>query len=327
VDPIYREGIVGDLGTNVTVVAYSREGHHWALGSAAGEVDVRAFTERRFRRPFQTRLGGPVTALQFDLTASRLLTASADRSVRLWDFTAQQPLQTWNLGGPCVAAGFAAGDTQVYAASARGRRSSITWLFRADDGSVVATNHFWGELTGLQLGPDETRLVARSKQRWAELWDAHDLTTLAKTSEHPEPITAAEFSADGLRLLTVDASGSARLWDAHTGEPLTEFWRGPKGILHAAFAPDGIRIGSGDAGPTGTLWDAGCPLPVGWGRDALRRALLRAGSLPALRRAAWLVPRDREVLERLAEATDAQGSAANFQREAAFLRRRAAALK
>jgi hypothetical protein len=326
VDPIYREGISDQMSTNVTRVAYSREGHHWALGSAAGEVDVRAFTERQFRRPFQTRHDGAVTALQFDETASRLLTASADRTVRLWDLATQQPLQTWSADARFVVAGFAAGDSLVYAAHVRSRRSSVTRLFRTADGSSVATNHFSGELTGLQLSPDGSRLIALSSERWAEIWDVRDLTVIAKTSEHPEPLTTASVSADGLRLLTVDASGSARLWDAHTGEPLSDFWRGPAGIRHAAFAPDGIRIGSGDVGPTGTLWDASCPLPVGWDREALLRALLRDGRLPSLRRAAWLAPENADVLNRLATATAVDEPQPRGQPEADFLRQRAARL-
>jgi hypothetical protein len=129
-----------------------------------------------------------------------------------------------------------------------------------------------------------------------------------------------------LRLLTVDASGSARLWDAHTGEPLSDFWRGPAGIRHAAFAPDGIRLGSGDVGPTGTLWDASCPLPVGWDREALLRALLRDGRLPSLRRAAWLAPENADVLNRLATATAVDEPQPRGQPEADFLRQRAARL-
>lgn len=322
VEPVRRVALERSMQSKVTAVALAPIDDMFALGNELGRFEVWRNTGAKHRRTFHHQEGAFITALQFDREARRLLVACADGHVCVWDLETEEPVREWRYAGENYGALLSPDGVHVaLACQWKADRESVLRVCRIADGTEVGTNRFAGRITQLKYSPDGSRLAAASSRRWAEIWTAAP-GSLARTGEHPEPVQQVEFSPDGLRLLTVDRGGNARVWDAHTGEPLTQLWRGATGIQHATFAPDGLRIGSGDNGPTGTLWNVSCPVPVGWDRESLVRALLLDGRVAALRRAAWLAPEDSTVWQRLSVATADSMPGPLGQMEATFLRTR-----
>jgi hypothetical protein len=322
VEPVRRLALERSMQSKVTAVALAPVGDMFALGNEVGRFEVWWDNGTNHRRKFHHQEGAFLTALQFDREARRLLAACADGHVCVWDLELEQPVREWRYAGENYGAMLSPDGVHLaIACQWKADRESLLRICRIADGAEVGTNRFAGRITEVKYSPDGSRLAAASSRRWAEIWTA-SARPLARTGEHPEPVQQVEFSPDGLRLLTVDRGGNARVWDAHTGEPLTLLWRGVTGIQEATFAPDGIRVGSGDLGPTGTLWDVSCPVPVGWDRQSLVRALSLDGRVAALRRAAWLAPEDSAVWQRLSAATEDSLPGTLGQLEATFLRTR-----
>lgn len=322
VDPVVRVVLEENAGSGVSRIAFSRDGTHLAVAGENGRIAAWDVGRKRHRRVFSGGHSGPVVALQFDARATRLMSASADGSIRVWSLKSDQPLLSWTESGPVLATCMAPDDSHLaFAFSLDGRRSQVRW-HRLEDRTFVADAIVEGTVALLVYSPDGSRLAAGSMGGGTVVWAPAGRSLFAL----PEPAEVAhvEFSPDGLRLLIVDGSGKARIWDAHRGDPLTDAWGSAGGISHGAFAPDGIRLGSGDFDGGGTYWDASCPLPEGWDAQSLRSALLGTGTLYALRRAVWLDPQDHEALSRLADATALVQQGPESLREAAFLRELAA---
>ncbi len=323
VHPRFQIGMAERAASNVTALAFSTEGQHWAVGSAAGDIEAWTFDQNQFKRVMRARHAGAITSLEFDPPTHRLLAASRDGGLRLWDLRSDEPVHVWDQRNRAVGATFVSRGSRVLAVFAISRRASLLRLLDVASGQERTIRRISAEATRVALSPDATRLAVATTRRDILIFDTLDLLPVAATTQHATPPIHHEFSPDGLRLLSLDATGEARLWDAHTGRPLADPWRGKAGIQHAAFAPDGLRVATGDTAPTSSLWDASCPLPQGWNQSTLVRALLRDGRLEALRRAAWLAPENPDVLSRLAAATAAEPGP-TAQPEAAFLGARAA---
>ena len=69
-------------------------------------------------------------------------------------------------------------------------------------------------------------------------------------------VRSAAFSPDGARIVTASWDRTARIWDAATGAEIAAL-RGHEGwVLSAAFSPDGARIVTASGDRTARIWDA-----------------------------------------------------------------------
>ena len=77
-------------------------------------------------------------------------------------------------------------------------------------------------------------------------------------------VCSAAFSPDGKRIVTASEDKTARLWDAETGKPIGEPLKGHEDrCVSAAFSPDGKRIVTASEDKTARLWDAETGKPIG----------------------------------------------------------------
>lgn len=304
----------------------SANGLLFGVASASGELSAYSLAAGTGALAFRGQTEGTPVGLHLTTEPERLFSVSHWGVFQCWDLNTDAV--SWRRQIPDVPTTTAmTRDRDILAvgtADVSNPKSLRGWLrfYRPADGTEIGAVPLSGRLLALVYSPDGTRLMVLRDQNQVRLCDAQG-HYLRDVGGHAGRIVGAEFSPDGLRILTWDATGQARLWDAHTGQPLTGFWSGVGGMAHATFAPDGGRIGSGDIPATGTLWDAGCPLPKGWDRAGLTAALVRDGSLEALRRAAWLNPKDGTILRRLAGATRQESTDPWRDVEAGFLERRA----
>jgi WD domain, G-beta repeat len=137
-----------------------------------------------------------------------VLTASLDKTARLWDADSGKLLATFQ------------GHTgRVWSAifSPDGRRVlTVSWdetvrLWEADSGKLLATCHS-GQVTSAVFSPDGRRVLTASQDKTARLWEADSGKLLATFQGHSDGVTSAVFSPDGRRVLTASDDSTARLW-------------------------------------------------------------------------------------------------------------------
>jgi WD40 repeat protein len=195
-----------------------------------------------------------VNFAEFSPDGHRVVTASFDKTARIWDLTAGKVAQV--LTG----------------------HTDTVWTARfSPDGKRVVTSsddhtaRVWDAETGKELqaplqhpdrvdyaafSPDGTRVVTGADDKIARIWDAVTGKELIDLHGHEHWVTSAMFSPDGSRVVTASYDNTARIWNAQTGEQLLVL-RGHIGRLNgAAFSPDGSRVVTAAWDNTARVWDA-----------------------------------------------------------------------
>jgi WD40 repeat protein len=201
----------------------------------------------------------PVYSAAFSPDGTRVVTASADGTARLWNAAAKVSAPD-ALEGPLeghrdrvYSAAFSADGTRVVTGSA----DYTARLWDAASGEALATlEGHRGPVYSAAFSADGMRVVTTSADHTARLWDAASGKALATLEGHRDAVESAAFSADGTRVVTASADYTARLWDAASGKALAtlEGHRAP--VLRAAFSADGTRVVTTSADHTARLWDA-----------------------------------------------------------------------
>ena len=200
-------------------------------------------------------------ALIFHLALSpdgqRLVTASEDKTARLWDVNTRKQLAVL-LGhkNKVLFAEFSPDGKKVLTASED--RTARLWDANTGKQLKVLLGHK-KTVRSAKFSPDGKKVVTASEDMTTRLWNANTGRQLIVLRVRVKKIIKyAEFSSDGQLILTRLGYKTAYLWDANTGELLTVLSGHKNYIQYAAFSPDGQRVitTSGVQDNTARLWDS-----------------------------------------------------------------------
>src|SRR5262245_48810044 len=125
-----------------------------------------------------------------------------------------------------------------------------------------------GAVKSATFSPDGGRIVTRSDDKTARIFDAAAAKEIAVLRGHEGEVNSAAFSPDGSRIVTASDDKTARIWDAASAKEIAVL-RGHDGdVWSAAFSPDGRRIVTASSDQT-RIWDAATGKQI---------AVLRGGS-------------------------------------------------
>jgi eukaryotic-like serine/threonine-protein kinase len=240
--------------------------------------------------------GDIVLSAAYSPDGTRIVTASDDRSARIWD--ARTGAQLVVLSGhddSLITAAYSPDGTRIVTASTdktariwdartgaqlavlSGHGDEVNSAAYSPDGARIVTvsndktARIWDARTGVQLtalvghsdylysgvySPDGTRIVTASADKTARIWDARTGAQLAVLSGHRDGVDSADYSPDGTRIVTASLDKTARVWDAHTGVQLTVLSGHGSRVYSAAYSPDGTRIVTASFDKTARIWDA-----------------------------------------------------------------------
>jgi WD40 repeat protein len=194
-----------------------------------------------------------VRAVAVTVDGQRAVSASYDRTLRLWDLESGRTLRL--LEGH-------QGWVRAVAVTADGRR--------AVSGSDDRTLRLWDLSTGqtirtfeghkdwvrtVAVTADGQRAVSGSDDRTLRLWDLERGQTIRLLEGHTDWVRAVAVAADGRQAVSGSDDRTLRLWDLGTGQSIGTL----KGHAHfvnaVAVTPDGRRAVSGSWDRTLWLWD------------------------------------------------------------------------
>ena len=165
----------------------------------------------------------------FSPDGTRIVTASWDKTARIWD---------------------AATGNQLTILS--GHEKGVNTASFSPDGTriVTASNSF------SRYG---TRFLTASWDSTVRIWDAASGSQLFVLLGHEKGVDSASFSPDGTRIVTTSLDDTVRIWDAATGQQLIVIRGHQEGhenwVSSASFSPDGTRIVSKYHGAI-RIWDS-----------------------------------------------------------------------
>jgi WD40 repeat protein len=191
-----------------------------------------------------------IVDITFSPDGARILTASWDKTAKLWDATSGKLLVTFAHQGTVNSAAFSPDGAQILTASAD--RSAKLW--EAVSGKLIGSFGHQDGVNSAAFSPDGTRILTASADRTAKLWDATSGKLIA-SFEHQANVYRGAFSPDGSRILTASKDRTAKLWDVASGKLIASFGH-QDAVDDAVFSPDGARILTASWDKTAKLWDA-----------------------------------------------------------------------
>jgi eukaryotic-like serine/threonine-protein kinase len=197
---------------------------------------------------------------QFSPDGLRVVTASTDKTARVWDSRTGQPL-TEPLGHEqfVYSAQFSSDGMRLVTASAD--KTARVWDARTGQPLAEPLRH-QQEVYFAQFSQDGLRVVTASGDRTARVWNSRTGQSLSGPLRHDGWVRSARFSPDGMRVVTASGDKTARVWDAITGLPLTEPLRHEGPVFFAQFSPDGMRLVTASGDKTARVWDASSGRPL-----------------------------------------------------------------
>ena len=161
---------------------------------------------------------GWVKSASFSPDGKRVVTASLDKTARIWDADTGKPVgEAMKHDDRVISASFSSDGKRVVTAS--GVRARV---WDADTGKPVgeAMKHDH-RVNSASFSPDGKRVVTASgelagKKGEARVWDADTGKPVGEAMKHDGAVISASFSPDGKRVVTASDDKTARVWN--------EFW-------------------------------------------------------------------------------------------------------
>jgi len=196
--------------------------------------------------------GDSLSDASFSPDGRRLVTASADKTARVWDTTTGEPVSpALEHSDPVIRAQWNRDGNRVITVSNDKAR-----VWDAATGKPVSPPLKHGDkISWASFSPDGRRVVTASADNTAQVWDVETGTKVGQPLKHDNDLTLAEFSPDGSRVLTASRDNTARLWDPITGQPHSPPLRHTGPVMYAAFSPDGRRVVTASDDHTASVWD------------------------------------------------------------------------
>ena len=157
---------------------------------------------------------GLLWSASFAPDGRRIVTASEDKTARVWD--AENGDQLAILRGhtePVRVASFSPDGRQLITAST----DKTARLWDAETGQQIAALEHGGVVRSAAFSSDGRRIVTASDDKTARVWDVQTRRQIVLTG-HTARVRNAAFSPNGRYVLTASDDKTARLWDSKTGE-------------------------------------------------------------------------------------------------------------
>ncbi|KAM3561804.1 hypothetical protein ARSEF4850_003037, partial [Beauveria asiatica] len=237
-----------------------------------------------------------VNAVAFSPDGTFMASASADRTIKIWDAVTGQCRQTleghsqhvnsvaFSSGGTLVASASADQTVKIWDAATgqcrqtfEGHSFAVNSVACSPDGTLVAsasadrTIKIWDAATGqclqtlmghssyvnsVTFSPDNTLVASASADYTIKVWDVVTGQCRQTLEGHSLYVSTATFSPDGILIVSASADETVKIWDAAAGQCYQTLEGHSDSVNSAAFSPDGTLIASASADRTVKIWDA-----------------------------------------------------------------------
>ncbi len=201
---------------------------------------------------------GTITAMALSPDGTRLISASTDRTLVLWDISTYTALYTLT-GHTQTVTSVAFSPDGTRAISGSQDRTVILWDVTSGEALRTFEARHTNIIQAVAFSPDGQYALSGALDATVILWDVTTGTAKSIFRGHDDGVHAVTFNTDGTRAISGSRDKTAIVWDVTTGAILQRLGAAGKGhtdwITAVAFSDDGTRALTGSRDRTVFLWD------------------------------------------------------------------------
>ncbi|MEL7357351.1 MAG: caspase family protein [Cyanobacteria bacterium J06560_6] len=194
--------------------------------------------------------GGKVSAIAIHPNGTTAVTASSNKTAKLWNLTTGETQATIEHKRPVLFSLFSPKSGQWVATASKARLQ----VSQTVTGKSVLTLGAAKPITAVRFSPDDTKVAMASEDGRVGLWEMATKQLIFSVDE-AQAVTGLAFSPDGKRLAIAQQDGTAKIFNLTTKENTrTLSHRGA--VKDVAFSPDGKWLATASYDETARVWNA-----------------------------------------------------------------------
>ncbi len=190
----------------------------------------------------------------FSPDGKRIVSASYDHTIRIWDtFSGQCLITLEEQIEPVNYAVFSPDGKQILSAS----NDNTIRVWNSHSGQcLVAMEGHAGYVYSATFSPDGRYVVSASQDDTVRIWDTFSGQCLQILKGHTGWVANASFSPDGLFVVSAASDNTIRIWEVSSGDCLHTMKGHSRTVYTAVFSPNGKYIVSASQDNSIRIWNA-----------------------------------------------------------------------
>jgi len=197
----------------------------------------------------------PILSLAVTSDSRRLVSGSADKTIKLWNLETGTLIHTM-AGHDKAVMSFTIANDNKWIVSICGDNTIKLW--NLETGTLIRnmSGGIGENVNSIAVTPDSKQLVSGNKDATVKLWDLETGNLIFTMVGHTSSVNAVTITPDGKWIISSGGlDKTIKLWDLETGAPIRDL-TGHEGEVNAiAISPDGKRLFSGSKEKSMKLWD------------------------------------------------------------------------